>query len=96
MLPGTRFLPNVVVNNTTGIPLYVQILLVSVALLALSIIRHIIQQLVFPNKDEPPLVFSWLPLIGSTIEYGTDPYKFYFKYQKKVTLGCLIAETLWD
>jgi sterol 14-demethylase len=79
-----QFIPNVVLNNTTAIPLYAQVLIVPVAFVAFSIVRHIIKQLVFPNKDEPPLVFSWLPFIGSTLEYGADPYKFYFRYQKKV------------
>jgi sterol 14-demethylase len=71
--------------NATGTPVWAQILIIPIALIALSIARHIIQQLLFPNKDEPPLVFSWLPLIGSTIDYGVDPYKFYFKYQKEVS-----------
>ncbi|KAF4629507.1 hypothetical protein G7Y89_g8639 [Cudoniella acicularis] len=59
------------------------ILITSLAFISISIVIHIVKQIVFSNKDEPPLVFSWLPLIGSTIEYGTHPYKFYFKYQKK-------------
>ena len=70
--------------NVTEIPVWAQVLLLPVAFIATSIARHIIQQLVFPSKDEPPLVFSWFPLIGSTIDYGLDPYKFFFKYQKKV------------
>ena len=75
---------NFVPNNTPAIPLFAQILIIPIAFVVLSILRHIVSQLVFPNKDEPPLVFSWLPLIGSTLEYGANPYKFYFKYQKKV------------
>ena len=90
MSQETRFIPSVVLSNTTGIPLFAQILIVPVAFIALSILRHSVQQLVFPNKDEPPLVFSWLPLIGSTIEYGTDPFKFFFKYQKKVSAASFI------
>jgi len=72
--------------NAIGIPVWAQILIVPIAFIALSIARNIINQLVFANKDEPPLVFSWLPFIGSTIDYGMDPYKFYFKYQKKVSI----------
>jgi len=77
--------------NLTGIPIFAQILIVLITFIALSIFRHIVKQAVFPNRDEPPLVFSWLPLIGSTIEYGTDPYSFYFKYQKKVIVECFIV-----
>jgi len=73
-------------TNATGIPVWAQIPIIPVAFVALSIARHVIQQLVFPSKDEPPLVFSWLPFIGSTIDYGMDPYKFFFKYQKKVRI----------
>lgn len=87
----TRFMPNIMLDNTSGIPIWVQILIIPVAFVALSIARHIIQQLVFPNKDEPPLVFSWLPLIGSTLDYGTDPFKFYFKCQEKVSLEVSIT-----
>jgi hypothetical protein len=36
-----------------------------------------------PN-NEPPVVFHWLPIIGSTVTYGIDPYKFFFAQQKKV------------
>jgi sterol 14alpha-demethylase len=82
--------------NPSSLSVWAQILIVPIAFVALSIARHIINQLVFSNKDEPPLVFSWLPLIGSTIEYGQDPYKFYFKYQKKVgaeeVIICMIIE----
>jgi sterol 14-demethylase len=93
MSEGTQFLPTVMFNNPTRISLFAQILIVPIAFIALSIVRHIIQQLLSPRKDEPPLVFSWFPLIGSTIEYGTDPYKFYFKYQKKVPAQFLVKKT---
>jgi sterol 14-demethylase len=96
MSQGTRFIQNSFLNNTTGIPLFIQILIVPVAFIALSIVRHIVQQLVFPNKGEPPLVFSWFPLVGSTIEYGTDPFAFYFKYQKKVTVEPFAAKMPWS
>jgi sterol 14-demethylase len=85
-----QFVPNAVVN-TTAIPVFAQILIIPIAFVVFSIVRHIIQQLAFPNKDEPPLVFSWLPLIGSTLEYGADPYKFYFKYQKKVIVQAFLV-----
>jgi sterol 14-demethylase len=85
-----QFVPTAVLN-TTPIPVSAQILIIPIAFVVFFIVRHIIQQLAFPNKDEPPLVFSWLPLIGSTLEYGADPYKFYFKYQKKVISQAFIV-----
>lgn len=89
MAQATHFEGNHVLNKATGLPLYAQILIIPIILIALSIVRHIAQQTLFVNKDEPPLVFSWLPLIGSTVDYGMNPYKFYMKYQKKVNGGIL-------
>jgi hypothetical protein len=85
-----QFVPNAGFN-TTAIPVLAQIVIIPIAFVVFSIVRHIIQQLAFPSKDEPPLVFSWLPLIGSTLEYGADPYKFYFKYQKKVIVQAFLV-----
>lgn len=52
--------------------------------LILSILLNVLQQLLFKTLNEPPVVFHWLPIIGSTITYGKDPYKFFFDCQKKV------------
>ena len=52
-------------------------------LLALVILGNVLVQLLFRNPHEPPVVFHLLPIIGSTIEYGIDPYKFFFKYRAK-------------
>ncbi|KAK3644128.1 Lanosterol 14-alpha-demethylase [Elasticomyces elasticus] len=53
-------------------------LLSALALLTLTILLNIAKQLLFRNPNEPPLVFHWLPFIGSTITYGMDPYTFFF------------------
>ena len=53
-------------------------------LLVLAIVINVLQQLVRRNPNEPPVVFHWVPFIGSTIVYGIDPYKFFFGCQKKV------------
>ena len=45
------------------------------------------------KDNEPPIVFSWLPIIGSTIEYGRDPYKFFFQCQKKVCMHLTSGES---
>jgi len=63
-----------------------QVFLVPTIFIVLYIVRHVVKQLMFADKNEPPVVFSWLPFVGSTIEYGVDPYKFYDKCQKKVGL----------
>jgi Cytochrome P450 len=51
---------------------------------ALSILVNVLLQLpLFRNPHEPPLVFHWVPVIGSTISYGMDPFKFFFACREK-------------
>lgn len=54
------------------------------ALLVLSIVLNVLNQLLFRNPSEPPVVFHLLPVLGSTIPYGIDPYKFFFRCREKV------------
>jgi hypothetical protein len=56
------------------------------AFFVLAIVLNVLKQLLLKNPNEPPLVFHWVPIIGSTITYGIDPYKFFFACQKKVRL----------
>lgn len=40
---------------------------------------------VLPRKpNEPPVVFHWLPIVGSAVGYGNDPLNFFFKCREKV------------
>ncbi|KXN88639.1 Lanosterol 14-alpha demethylase [Leucoagaricus sp. SymC.cos] len=58
------------------------LLLVNVPVLA--IVLNILRQLVLPRKpNEPPVVFHWLPVIGSAVGYGNDPLNFFFKCREK-------------
>ena len=45
--------------------------------LVLIVLYTVLQQLFFKHPNEPPVVFHWLPIIGSTISYGIDPFKFF-------------------
>lgn len=54
------------------------------SLFLLSIVANVLRQLLFKNRNEPPVVFHWVPFIGSTITYGIDPYKFFFSCREKV------------
>lgn len=54
------------------------------ALVALSVVINVAKQLLFKNPNEPPVVFHWLPIIGSTITYGMDPPRFFVENRKKV------------
>jgi hypothetical protein len=52
--------------------------------IVVAIVLNVLKQLLFKKPTEPPLVFHWLPIIGSTITYGMDPYKFFFANRQKV------------
>ncbi|KAJ5583240.1 hypothetical protein N7535_001860 [Penicillium sp. DV-2018c] len=52
-------------------------------LVVLSIVLNVINQIFFYNRKEPPVVFHWVPFIGSTIAYGMDPYQFFFASRAK-------------
>ena len=54
------------------------------SLIAFSIILNVLNQLIFKNPNEPPVVFHWVPFFGSTVSYGIDPYKFFFSCRQKV------------
>lgn len=56
------------------------------AFIVLSVVLNVLNQVLFANPNEPPMVFHWLPVIGSTITYGMDPYKFFFDCRAKVCL----------
>lgn len=55
-----------------------------IAFLVLVVVLNVLQQLIFRNPDEPPVVFHWVPFVGSTIAYGIDPYNFFFACREKV------------
>ena len=54
------------------------------AFLAFAVILNVLQQLMLRRPREPPVVFHWIPIIGSTITYGIDPYRFFFSNRQKV------------
>ncbi|KAL7945949.1 cytochrome P450 51B [Trichoderma barbatum] len=45
--------------------------------LAIAVFFNVVQQLLFVNPSDPPMVFHWFPFIGSTVIYGMDPPKFF-------------------
>ena len=68
----------------TAQPLWVQAAL-GLSAVALAVVAlHIVAQLVLPqSKSNPPVVFHSLPVVGSAISYGMDPYRFFFECRKK-------------
>lgn len=55
-----------------------------VSFLVLSVLVNVALQVFFKNPNEPPVVFHWFPIIGSTVSYGIDPFKFFFNCREKV------------
>ncbi|KZF26892.1 cytochrome P450 [Xylona heveae TC161] len=47
------------------------------AFIVLSIVLNVLNQLLFKDPNTPPLVFHWIPFIGSTVTYGMEPIKFF-------------------
>ncbi|KAI1394941.1 cytochrome P450 [Hypoxylon fuscum] len=48
-----------------------------------GVLLNVLQQILFKNPNEPPLVFHWFPVIGSTITYGMDPPRFFKENRAK-------------
>ena len=55
-----------------------------VCIVVSTVVANVLQQILFRKRNEPPVVFHWLPIIGSTVTYGIDPFKFIFQCKAKV------------
>ncbi|KAJ6095701.1 hypothetical protein N7486_006447 [Penicillium sp. IBT 16267x] len=49
----------------------------------ISVFVNIVLQQVFYRRNEPPVVFHWFPIVGSTVRYGMDPYRFFLECREK-------------
>lgn len=54
------------------------------SIIVVGILVNILKQLLFKSPNEPPLIFHWLPFIGSTVTYGMDPPRFFKENRAKV------------
>lgn len=55
-----------------------------VGLPVLAIALNIFYQLFWPKDPTlPPVVFHWIPWVGSAVSYGMDPYGFMFRNREK-------------
>ncbi|EPQ31045.1 uncharacterized protein PFL1_01234 [Pseudozyma flocculosa PF-1] len=62
----------------------VQAAFLAVALPLVAIAVNVAQQLLLPRSANlPPVVFHYVPIIGSAITYGMDPYRFFFECREK-------------
>ncbi|OJJ43662.1 hypothetical protein ASPZODRAFT_146004 [Penicilliopsis zonata CBS 506.65] len=57
------------------------------ALLFLLVVGNLLKQVLFKDPTKPPVVFHWIPFLGSTIVYGREPFKFFEDCQKKRASG---------
>ncbi|KAF7552754.1 hypothetical protein G7046_g7311 [Stylonectria norvegica] len=53
------------------------------AFVALSIFLNVASQILFKNPNEPPMVFHYIPFVGSTVTYGMDPPRFFKENREK-------------
>ena len=61
------------------------ILTTIILLIIISIATNLLKQLFFRDPHRPPVVWHWVPKIGSTVDYGQDPYDFFFRCRQKVS-----------
>jgi sterol 14alpha-demethylase len=66
-----------------SLPLFISIPLTLIVIVASAVVQNVLRQLYGANPNRPPLVFHLFPFIGSTIQYGMDPYKFFSDCQAK-------------
>ncbi|KAG8623539.1 hypothetical protein KVT40_008515 [Elsinoe batatas] len=66
-------------------PTYILVLTAIGTFFAGAILLNVISQLVRDRSrgTDPPVVFHWVPFIGSTVTYGIDPFKFFFNCRQK-------------
>ncbi|KAH7128029.1 cytochrome P450 [Dactylonectria estremocensis] len=66
-----------------ALPVSVSIPLTLGLIVVIAIVHNVIGQLFFADPNRPPVVFHIFPFIGSSVQYGIDPYKFFFDCQAK-------------
>ncbi|WFD32475.1 sterol 14alpha-demethylase [Malassezia sp. CBS 17886] len=72
------------VSSFEAAPGWQQVALVACTGMVAAICLNVAAQLLLPrNKSLPPVVFHWMPVIGSAVTYGMDPYKFFFTCREK-------------
>lgn len=70
-------------NLAANLPIWQLILLGTSGFIFTAIVLNILKQILFKNPNEPPVVFHIIPLLGSTISYGIDPFHFFFSCKEK-------------
>ncbi|KAJ2905128.1 eburicol 14a-demethylase [Zalerion maritima] len=71
------------VEQCSQLPLATQIAVGVGSFLFLVVFLNVVSQVLLKNPNEPPVVFHWFPIIGSTVTYGMDPPRFFQEMQQK-------------
>ena len=52
-----------------------------------AVIGNVVRQICLKSSNVPPMVFHWFPIIGHSVSYGIDPFRFFRECQRKVCRG---------
>ena len=67
-----------------AMPMWQLVLVLTVGTIVLSIVLNVLYQVCVPqSKSLPPRVFHWVPVVGSAVSYGMNPYRFFFECREK-------------
>ena len=67
-----------------------------VALILFLFVLNITRQIVIKSPYEPPVVRYWIPLLGSALAYGRDPYAFFFRCRQLVRIFMSSGDTNFE
>ena len=64
----------------------------SLAAVAALVVLNVFRQFLPSKPNEPPVVFHWIPFVGSAVTYGMDPVKFLQSCREKVCVTLLFSQ----
>ena len=74
-------LPFDIISVNSPTPLSIALSVIVVGLIAVA--QNVLRQLYAKDPHRPPVVFHLFPFIGSTVQYGMDPYQFFMDCRAK-------------
>lgn len=66
-----------VTSYILALPLWKLVPLALSTIFVLSIVINVLRQVLFRNPNRAPVVFHWIPWLGSAVVYGMQPYDFF-------------------
>lgn len=71
------------VQYVLSLPLWKLVPLLLGSAFVVAVIVNVLRQILFKNPNRAPVVFHWIPWLGSTVIYGMQPYTFFENNHKK-------------